>query len=247
MDNSNKPPIVTQDTIKRLVKDVKDIMKNPLTSQGIFYQHDESDMLKGYAMIVGPSDTPYEDGFYFFEFNFPTNYPFSPPTLIYSTNDGKTRFNPNLYINGKVCISILNTWRGESWTSCQTISSILLSICTLLCKDPILNEPGVHKYHPDLKTYNDIIEYKNIEVAICGMILRRHFVPKFEMFYPTMVEMFKEKYNKILAKVENKVSQKECNYFATTSMYYLKTRIEYSEVLDMLKDCHSNLNLQIKE
>ena len=128
----SKEIIITQDTVKRLVKDVKEIMKNPLTSQGIFYQHDENDMLKGYAMIVGPKDTPYEDGFYFFEFKFPTNYPFSPPNVIYNTNDGRTRFNPNLYVNGKVCISILNTWKGEQWTSCQTISSILLTLASIL-------------------------------------------------------------------------------------------------------------------
>jgi ubiquitin-conjugating enzyme E2 Z len=241
MDN-NPPQIVTQDTIKRLVKDVKDIMKNPLTSQGIFYHHDEIDMLKGYAMIIGPSDTPYEDGFYFFEIIFPANYPFSPPRLIYSTNDGITRFNPNLYVNGKVCISILNTWRGESWTSCQTISSILLSVCTLLCKDPILNEPGVHKNHPDVKPYNNIIEYKNLEVAICGMMLKQYFNPKFEMFYPIMIEMFKEKYEKILEKVQNK-NKTETKRIESTSQYYLRIKIDYSKLLDMLKDCQVNFNL----
>ena len=34
--SNSKEIIITQDTVKRLVKDVKDIMKNPLTSQGIF-------------------------------------------------------------------------------------------------------------------------------------------------------------------------------------------------------------------
>ena len=93
--SNSKEIIITQDTVKRLVKDVKDIMKNPLTSQGIFYQHDESDMLKGYAMIIGPSETPYEDGFYFFEFNFPSNYPYSPPVVIYSTNIDYIEINKN--------------------------------------------------------------------------------------------------------------------------------------------------------
>ena len=30
----------------RLLQDIKEIMKNPLESQGIYYKHDESDMLK---------------------------------------------------------------------------------------------------------------------------------------------------------------------------------------------------------
>ena len=49
----------------RLLQDVKDIIKNPLESQGIGYKHDESDMLKGTALIIGPQDTPYENGFIF--------------------------------------------------------------------------------------------------------------------------------------------------------------------------------------
>ena len=50
--------VISRDTINRLLKDVKQIIKNPLTSHGIYYIHDESDMMKGYAMIVGPEDTP---------------------------------------------------------------------------------------------------------------------------------------------------------------------------------------------
>ena len=57
--------IVSKDTFKRIVKDVKDITKEPLTEQNIFYQHDESSILKGYAMIIGPKDTCYHNGFFF--------------------------------------------------------------------------------------------------------------------------------------------------------------------------------------
>ena len=54
-------------------------MKNPLHSDGIHYFHDESNFQKGYAIIFGPKDTLYENGIYFFDFNFPDDYPFSPP------------------------------------------------------------------------------------------------------------------------------------------------------------------------
>ena len=67
---------INKETIKRLLKDVKQIMKHPLTDNGIYYSHDENDMMKGYAMIVGPEDTPYFGGFYFFKFDFPSDYPF---------------------------------------------------------------------------------------------------------------------------------------------------------------------------
>lgn len=60
---------------------------------------------------------------------FPEDYPSSAPHIVLlTTNGGKTRFNPNLYSDGKVCLSILGTWRGESgeqWSSvqnCQVLS-----------------------------------------------------------------------------------------------------------------------------
>ena len=131
--------IITNETIRRLLKDVKQIMKHPLTDNGIYYIHDDTDMTKGYAMIIGQKDTIYYGGYYFFSFDYPLDYPFSPPKVSYMTNDGKTRFNPNLYICGKVCVSILNTWTGEKWSSCQTINSILLTLFTLLNNEPFLN------------------------------------------------------------------------------------------------------------
>jgi len=159
-----------KDALRRIVSDIKELRKNPLTAHGIYYEHDETDMLKGRALIIGPADTPYEDGFYLFKFKFPANYPHVPPKVEFCTSDGLTRFNPNLYRSGKVCLSILNTWTGEPWSGCQTISSVLLALCTILNAEPLLNEPGIMKTHRDYESYNEIIKYKNIEVAIFGML-----------------------------------------------------------------------------
>ena len=121
--------------------------------------------LTGYAVVFGPTDTIYRYGAYMFEFKFPTNYPVSPPKLTYLTNDGSTRFHPNLYRNGKVCISILNTWKGEQWTSCQTIRSVLLTLTTLFHNKPLLNEPGIRETHRDFNNYNKIIKYRNLKFS----------------------------------------------------------------------------------
>ena len=190
--NEKVEKIVSRETIHRLLSDVKTIMKNPLNDNGIYYIHDDEDMLKGYAMIVGPSDTPYFGGFYFFKINYPTDYPHSPPKVSYHTNGDNIRFNPNLYKCGKVCVSILNTWRGEQWTSCQTISTLLLTLCTLLCENPLLNEPGVNKLHADCEKYKKIIEYKNIEIAMLGMFCKNPNVynEKFDIFTPFVKEHF---------------------------------------------------------
>ena len=233
---------VSKETISRLLKDVKQILKSPLTENGIYYIHDDSDIMKGYALIIGPSETPYFGGNYFFELFYPADYPHSPPKVKYWTNGNSIRFNPNLYVNGKVCISILNTWRGEGWTSCQTISSVLLTLCTLLCENPVLNEPGVNKNHKDLHLYNEIIEYKNLEIALCGMILRQYFNPKFEMFYEIITELFKEKYKNILTKVEKNASEIKVKTI-TTSIYNMKVIIDYNQILKLLNDCCRNLNV----
>ena len=177
---------ITKETTMRLLRDVKNILQNPLTENGIYYIHDDEDMMKGYALIIGPSDTPYFGGNYFFEFTYPSDYPHTPPKVKYCTNGNEIRFNPNLYKCGKVCVSLLNTWRGDQWTSCQTISTVLLTLCTLLCKDPLLNEPGVYKTHNDMKPYDEIIQYSNLDIAVCDIIIKKPgiFMPFFDYFYP---------------------------------------------------------------
>ena len=157
-------------TVKRLIHDVKFLLENPLDSDKIYYHHDEDNILIGYALIIGPKDTPYENGNYFFKFIFPDNYPFSPPKVEYYTNDGKTRFNPNLYINKYVCLSILNTWKGEGWTSCQSIYSILMTLQSILKENPLTNEPGFNEFHINVANYNNVITYKNFEFAILKIV-----------------------------------------------------------------------------
>lgn len=238
-DVKEETVVLSSVTTKRLLGDIKHIIKNPLTSEGIYYIHDEANILKGYAMIVGPSDTPYFGGYYFFEFNFPTNYPFAPPSVKYCTNGDNIRFNPNLYTNGKVCVSILNTWEGEKWSACQTLSSVLLTLCTLLNKEPLLNEPGIKKDNPYLDTYNKIIEYSNINIAICGMLNRKHLVPVFEPFYTFMVEHFVKNYDKLLEFVTKKES-KQCSIISIY-IYRLNVYADYATLKTKLIDCYTNI------
>lgn len=230
---------ISKDTISRLLKDVKHIFKNPLTENGIYYIHDDDDIMKGYALIIGPSDTPYFGGNYFFEFNYPVDYPHTPPKVKYFTNGNNIRFNPNLYTCGKVCISLLNTWRGDQWTSCQSISTVLLTLCTLLCKDPLLNEPGVDEKNPDLMPYNEIIEYANIDIAICDIIQKKQsvFMPFFENFYPFVKENFLKNYDKLLEISEKKnVEYNITSKIVRTRFYLMNVDVDYSKVIEKLKE-----------
>jgi ubiquitin-conjugating enzyme E2 Z len=228
-------PIICKDTIHRLIKDIKQIIQSPLVENGIFYKHDEEDMLKGYALIIGPEDTPYHGGYYLFELFFPNDYPHSPPKVMFCTNGENIRFNPNLYITGKVCVSLLNTWRGDQWTSCQTISTVLLTLCSLLCKNPLLNEPGINDQNIDLFSYNEIIEFSNISIAVCDIVDKKPFVflDKFEIFYKNIIDHFQLNYQKHIAFIENKLSNEifKNNYRIRTEIYRLSVNINYKELL----------------
>jgi ubiquitin-conjugating enzyme E2 Z len=231
---------VSKETISRLLKDVKQILKNPLTENGIYYIHDDTDMMKGYALIIGPSETPYFGGNYFFELNYPVDYPHSPPKVKYWTNANNIRFNPNLYVCGKVCVSLLNTWRGDQLTSCQTISTVLLTLCTLLCSNPLLNEPGVCKSHNDMSSYNEIIEFANIDVAVCDIVEKKQsvFMPFFENFYPFIKENFIKNYEKLL-EIANKKNEEFKNQLVNfkTGYYSMNVNVDYNKVIQRLKSC----------
>lgn len=175
---------LTEQAQRRLVKDIASLYRDPLTEQGIYYQHDSDNMNIGYAMIIGPKDTPYSHGFFLFRFEIPTLYPNLPPRVTYLTQDTKerTRFNPNLYTNGYVCLSVLNTWKGEGWTSCQTIRSVLMTLVTVLNDTPLCNEPNIGKSHPDFHKYNDILRYKTYQMAFLRYLNEPTSDPICEMF-----------------------------------------------------------------
>tara|TARA_Y100000389_G_scaffold188065_3_gene210137 strand:+ start:3860 stop:4576 length:717 start_codon:yes stop_codon:yes gene_type:complete len=230
---------ISKMTIKRLIKDVKDLRDNPLSDNGIYYFHNEDDILQGSALIIGPPNTPYFNGFYVFKFKFPHNYPHQPPKVIYHTNDGITRFNPNLYRSGKVCLSILNTWKGPQWTGCQSISSILLSLCSAVLTDaPLLNEPGITKIHCDYHKYNEIIKFKNFEIAMVKMLDCELVVKKFPEIHEVMIDYFINNYDEIITQIK---SNKTPNKIITTSLYNMKVVIDYSKVEYQLDKLYKKL------
>jgi len=98
-------------------------------------------------MICGPMNTPYENTLYLFDASLPTSYPSVPPKFHFHAY-GAGRLNPNLYAEGKVCVSLLGTWMGqtqaEKWTKESNIAQVLLSIQALiLVNEPYHNEPGL--------------------------------------------------------------------------------------------------------
>ncbi|ORY39250.1 hypothetical protein LY90DRAFT_510748 [Neocallimastix californiae] len=104
------------------------------------------------AIIFGPKDTIYEGAVFMFDICIPGDYPYSPPLVhYYSLTVGMGKLNPNLYEDGKVCLSLLGTWHGkdetEEWTSNSNILQVLLSIQGLVLgvQLPYFNEAGYDK------------------------------------------------------------------------------------------------------
>jgi ubiquitin-protein ligase len=216
--------ILSKTTIQRLCHDIHTIHNDSsLQTNGIYYKHDEDDMLKGYALIIGTENTPYFAGNYFFEFSFPANYPYSPPHVTFlTTSVERIRFHPNLYSSGKVCLSILNTWAGEQWSACQSISSVLLTICMSLHKDPLLNEPGITIKHADFEAYNQLVTFKNIDIAVCKIVKQDKSIYKpkvMSLFNEIVQQKYLENREKLVAFVEEKMIQYPETFYITIDMY----------------------------
>ncbi|CAH8301740.1 unnamed protein product [Eruca vesicaria subsp. sativa] len=129
--------------LKKVQEDWK-ILENDLPDT-IFVRACESRMDLMRAVIIGAEGTPYHDGLFFFDIQFPDTYPSVPPKVHY--HSGGLRINPNLYNCGKVCLSLLGTWTGnkrEKWLPQEsTMLQLLVSIQALILNQkPYFNEPG---------------------------------------------------------------------------------------------------------
>lgn len=152
--------------LRRIKKDIKEIKESNLEKLGIYCYYDENNIKNAKALIIGPSDTPYNKGSYMFDINFPEQYPLEPPKVKFISYTHKIRFNPNLYTGGKVCLSIINTWSGPKWSSALTPVSVLISIQSLMNNNPMENEPGHEgRKNKETEDYKRYVEYGNVCVA----------------------------------------------------------------------------------
>ncbi|KAF2460056.1 ubiquitin-conjugating enzyme/RWD-like protein [Lineolata rhizophorae] len=147
---------MSNQSILRITRELGEIQKGSDLSIAVACR--DVDVRHVRALIIGPPDTPYEFGFFEFTVKFGKDYPTKPPNVnAITTNGGRTRFNPNIYAQGRVCLSILGTWRGErgeEWSSAQGLESILISIQSLMSSNPYENEPGFEDAKSDYDRKN---------------------------------------------------------------------------------------------
>eukprot|EP01103_Thecamoeba_quadrilineata_P000794 TRINITY_DN1069_c0_g1_i1.p1 TRINITY_DN1069_c0_g1~~TRINITY_DN1069_c0_g1_i1.p1 ORF type:complete len:677 (+),score=149.05 TRINITY_DN1069_c0_g1_i1:92-2122(+) len=185
--HNNKKP--SSSKIMRLVLETSALSKAlPISLESsIFVRTDDDriDVMK--ALIIGPSDTPYAGGCFEFDIFFPNNYPHVPPLVKFlTTGNGSVRFNPNLYNNGKVCLSLLGTWSGgvgETWSDSSTLLQVLVSIQSLiLVSEPYYNEPGVEAARgtkwasTQSEFYNNATRQHTVRHAVLGQLRNKDSV-----------------------------------------------------------------------
>jgi len=128
---------ILQNTFKKLIED-------PV--EGFLCIPDEDNFFEWDVYIEGPRETPYEGGIFKMKMEFPKDFPMMPPELHFVSEF----WHPNVYTDGKVCISILHPpvhdelsdeLPGERWLPSQSVSSILLSVISML-NDPNFSSPA---------------------------------------------------------------------------------------------------------
>ncbi|KAK2959204.1 putative Ubiquitin-conjugating enzyme E2 Z [Blattamonas nauphoetae] len=178
----------------------------------VFVRVDENCAQLIKAVISGPEDTPYESGLFEFDIFLNSGFPTQPPqVIITTTGNGTVRFNPNLYSDGKVCLSLLGTWSGdagESWNPVHsTLIQVFVSIQALILVDhPFFNEPGYESsYNTDEgrkqdRSYNNNIRRQTVQWAMIDQIQKAQSGNT--EFADVILAHFRVKKDIILKKVE---------------------------------------------
>jgi len=121
--------------VKRLTKEYQSVITEPETNITARPRR-ENDLLRWYATIAGPADTPYEGGIFHLNLQFSEQYPFRPPKVHFLTKI----YHPNISPDGDICLDILQ----DKWSAALSVRTILLSICSLINQpnpdDPLVSE-----------------------------------------------------------------------------------------------------------
>jgi ubiquitin-conjugating enzyme E2 D/E len=117
--------------VKRINRELIDLRSDPPAncSAGPI---NESDIFVWEGIIFGPTESPFAGGVFKVNIQFPADYPFRPPRIVFTTKI----YHPNINSQGFICLDILK----QNWSPALTISKVLLSILSMLT-DPNPNDP----------------------------------------------------------------------------------------------------------
>jgi len=129
-----------------LARQLKELQKNSDGfSVGLV---DDSNLYEWQIIVEGPNDTPYQGGYFQATLSFPPEFPSKPPTMRFMTPGF---WHPNVYKDGKVCISILHEAKedqfneqesiDEKWRPILSIEAVIVSVMSML-SEPNFESPA---------------------------------------------------------------------------------------------------------
>jgi ubiquitin-conjugating enzyme E2 A len=86
----------------------------------IFQVQPTNQLFNRNAVIIGPADTPFEDGTFRLVMHFEEQYPNKPPAVKFISQ----MFHPNVYATGELCLDILQ----NRWSPTYDVAAVLTSI-----------------------------------------------------------------------------------------------------------------------
>ena len=123
-----------------------ELSKNPPDGVSIGLGDDDN-IFQWEILMIGPSDTFYEEGFFKAKLVFPADFPNNPPKMTFLTDI----WHPNVYENGDVCISILHPPGDdphnpqelaiERWRPILGVEAVIVSVISMLA-DPNDDSPA---------------------------------------------------------------------------------------------------------
>jgi len=103
-------------TLRRVMKELKDLQKNPIKEFTLHTVEDSALVL--HFTMMGPLDSPYQEGIYHGRILIPSEYPFAPPDVVMLTPSG--RFE----VGKKVCLSV-SSYHPERWKATWGIATVI--------------------------------------------------------------------------------------------------------------------------
>merc|ERR1712170_305149 len=124
-------PALNMAATRRLAKELSDTQTS---SQKVFRDIavDESNILVWNGLIV-PENPPFNKGAFRIRIEFPAEYPFKPPKIIFQTKI----YHPNIDEKGQVCLPIIS---AENWKPATKTDQVIQALVALV-NDPEPEHP----------------------------------------------------------------------------------------------------------
>lgn len=147
--------------LRRLTVHYNDLQKNPPPLCHAEPKNPDENMACWIGYIEGPEGTPYAGGRFHLSINFPSDYPFKPPDIRFTT----PIFHPNIGLDGQICLDLLHS----QWSPVLGIRHLLISLCSLLSDpnpDHGLNEDALKCFRSDRTNYDAVVKERTRKYAM---------------------------------------------------------------------------------